>query len=47
MTAHQHALLKEAKEYWDIGMQIPLTLYADMATQGMDVPSLEAKYINN
>lgn len=40
------SLLRQAHEYWDIGEPVPLDLFSAMAAEGMDVPALEARYLN-
>ena len=46
-TSVEASLLRQAHEYWDIGEPVPLDLFVAMAREGMDVPALEARYINN
>lgn len=41
MTYAQQRLLDEAKDMWERGFRIPVTLYAQMAQEGMDVQTLE------
>lgn len=45
MTMYQEKLLDEAKDYWSNGYQLPIDLYAQLATEGMDVPRLEQMYL--
>lgn len=45
MTAYGAKLLAEAKDYWSLGMQLPLDLFSKLAGEGMDVPRLEQQYI--
>jgi len=47
MTHYSETLFTEALSYWLSGLSIPLELYASMAAEGMNVPALEARYINN
>ena len=46
MTAYQESLLERAHEYWDNGHRIPLDLFSLLASEGMDVETLEAKHLN-
>lgn len=46
MTYYQETLLEEAKDMWERGHKIPLTLFAEMAAAGLDVLALEDKYLN-
>ncbi len=46
-TSTQASLLRQAHEYWSIGEVVPIDLFVAMAQEGMDVPALEARYINN
>ena len=45
MTLYTERLLEEAKDYWSIGMQLPIDLYARLAGEGMDVPRLEQLHL--
>lgn len=45
MNKYQRKLFNQAKDYWDNGHTIPLDLFASMASEGMDVPRLEQKYL--
>lgn len=44
MTAYIERLLEEAHEYWDRGESVPLTLFAQMTREGLDVEGLEIKH---
>jgi hypothetical protein len=44
MTAAQERLLSEARDMWERGHRIPTDLFALMASQGMDVETLEETY---
>lgn len=46
MTPYQRSLLRRAEDYWHNGHHVPLDLFALMASEGMDVETLEAKHIN-
>lgn len=41
------SLLRQAREHWAIGEPVPLDLFAAMAAEGLDVPALEARYLEN
>lgn len=45
-TSTQATLLSQAHEHWSIGEPIPLDLFAQMAREGLDVPALEARYLD-
>lgn len=44
MTMYQTNLLEKAHEYWDQGKSLPLSLFAQLAAEGMDVEALEIKH---
>jgi molybdopterin-guanine dinucleotide biosynthesis protein A len=46
-TLVEASLLRQAHEYWDNGEYIPLDLFAALASEGLDVPALEARFIQN
>lgn len=46
-TLVEASLIRQAHEYWDIGEYVPLDLFSAMAAEGMDVPALEARFIQN
>lgn len=41
---YQESLLDQAHEYWSRGESIPLDLFAQLASEGLDVEGLEAKH---
>jgi len=45
MTLYTEVLLEEAIGSWEMGFPIDLHLYSLMASEGMDVPALEAKHL--
>lgn len=47
MTYLQERLLDEAKDMWERGIRIPVTLYSDLAGTGLDVPALEEQYFKD
>lgn len=44
MSMYQINLLEQAQEYWERGHSLPITLFARLAGEGMDVETLEAKH---
>ena len=42
MTAYQVELLETARQFWEQKKQLPIQLYAALASTGMDVPKVEA-----
>lgn len=44
MTLYQELLLERAKEFWEQGRDIPLTLAAQIAQEGLDLVALEIKH---
>ena len=44
MTIYQQNLLEQATDMWQRGKRIPITLYSQLAAEGMDVPKLEEQY---
>lgn len=44
MTQHQTDLLKEAKDMWSRGFDIPEAFYARMAMAGIDVEGFKSIY---
>lgn len=46
-TMVEASLLRQAHEYWDNGEYVPLDLFVAMAAEGLDVPALEARFIQN
>lgn len=41
------SLLRQAHEHWSIGEPVPLDLFSQMASEGLDVPALEARYLHS
>lgn len=37
-------LIRRARKFWDIGDQIPIDLFAEMRSAGLDVNTLERRY---
>jgi hypothetical protein len=44
---YQETLLDEAKAMWSRGFNIPTTLYARLAMEGLDVQTLEETYLKD
>lgn len=38
-------LIQRARKFWDNGLQVPLDLFAEMQSEGLDVVSLERTYL--
>ena len=38
-------LIRRARKFWDHGKNIPMDLFAEMNSAGLDVQSLENKYM--
>ena len=47
MTYYQETLLAEATDMWERGFRIPVTLFAQLAQEGLDVEALEIKHFKD
>lgn len=45
MTLYSQQLLEKAKDYWSMGLNIPIDLYSQLTREGMDVVKLEQIYL--